>query len=194
MSTPATDLDQAPAEAGEPAGRAGRGRRRSVLLWAGLAALVLSVLANGWLVWRLHDATTANRQRTQVAATARSFLFALTNFQAATIDRDVARIRSYAVGDFAQQVRTFFGPQAIQTLKDADAKSTGRVQSVFVETLNGGSATAFGLVNQTVTNRSQPTARGEVLRVEIQLIDTSKGWKVARVDILQLPTGSPLGG
>ena len=39
-----------------------------------------------------------------------------------------------------------------------------------------------------------PVVRAEVLRVEVQLIDTSSGWKVARVDILQSPSGSPLGG
>jgi hypothetical protein len=193
MSTPATDLEQADTQPDAPPAGSAPMRRRP-LLWAGVAVLVLSLLANGWLVWRLRDATSANRERTQVASIARNFLVALTNFQAATIDRDVARIRSYATGDFAQQVRTFFDAQAIQTLKDAQAKSTGRVQSVFVETLNGGTATVFGLVNETVTNRSQPTARAEVLRVEIQLIDASEGWKVARVDILQLPTGSPLGG
>jgi hypothetical protein len=35
-----------------------------------------------------------------VEATARGFLLALTNFDAATIDRGVEEIRSYAVGDF----------------------------------------------------------------------------------------------
>lgn len=194
MSARAPDVDEVAAERGEPPVGSGPVRSRRLFVWASIVLIVASLATNGWLAWRLRDATAANRERARVASVARTFLFALTNFRATTIDRDVARIRGYAVGDFAQQVRQFFDAQAIQTLKSAQATSTGRVQSVFVETLSGGTASAFGLVNETVTNSSQPTARAEVLRVEVQLIDTSRGWKVARVDILQSPSGTPLGG
>jgi hypothetical protein len=124
---------------------------------------------------------------------ARDFLSSLTNFQASTIDRDVARIRSFAVGDFADQVKMFFDAQAVATIKNAKAKSSGKVQSVFVESMSGGTASVFGLVEETVTNSSQPSPRAETLRIEVQMIDTKDGWKVARVNILQSPSGSPLG-
>jgi len=165
-----------------------------MLLGVGAVVLALSIAANVWLAFRVHSATSADRTRTQVATLARTFLFTLTNFQASTIDHDVARIRSYAVGDFAQQVQQFFGPQAIDTIKHAQAKSSGQVQSVFVETLSGGTASVFGLVDETVTNSSQPRPRAELVRIEVQLIDTKDGWKVNKVNILEQPSGSPLGG
>jgi hypothetical protein len=155
--------------------------------------MVLSLSANVWLAVRLHAATGTERTRTHVAAVARDFLSSLTNFQASTIDRDVARIRSFAVGDFADQVKTFFDAQAVATIKNAKAKSSGKVQSVFVESMSGGTASVFGLVEETVTNSSQPSPRAETLRIEVQMIDTKDGWKVARVNILQSPSGSPLG-
>jgi ABC-type sugar transport system ATPase subunit len=124
------------------------------------------------------------------------FLIAFTNFKGETIDADVQDIRSFAVGDFADQVRTFFAPDAVKAIREAKATSVGRVQNLFVESLSGGSATVFGVVSEAVTNAANPTPRTEVLRVEVELIDTTAGWKVNRVNILQSPaaTSGPLGG
>jgi hypothetical protein len=54
-------------------------------------------------------------------------------------------------------------------------------------------ASVFGVVNETVTNRAQQTPRQEVLRIEIDMIETTGGWKVNRVNILQSPGGAGLG-
>ncbi len=137
----------------------------------------------------------AEHRRTDVAAVANRFLIALTNFQGQTIDADVQRIRSFAVGDFAEQVSTFFDADAVKALRDAKAKSVGRVQNLFVESLSGASATVFGVVNEQVSNAANPTPRADVVRIEIELLDTKAGWKVNRVNILQSPTSTsgPLG-
>lgn len=140
-----------------------------------------------------HQANGAERKRAEVASTATAFLQALTNFQSATIDHDVAAIKAYAVGDFADQVKQFFGPSAVDAIKKADAKSTGQVASVFVESLSGVNATAFGVVNEVVTNKNNPTPRNQVVRIEIGMLDTAQGWKINRVDILQSPTATPTG-
>jgi len=103
----------------------------------------------------------------------------------------VRTIRSYAVGDFADQVDTFFGPQTVATLRKANAKSTGHVQPVFVESLSGGTASVFGVVNESVTNSTNTSPRSEVVRIDVQMIDTKSGWRVNRVDILQSPGTSP---
>lgn len=129
-----------------------------------------------------------------VIAVARQFVSALTNFQAATIDRDVNRIRSFAVGDFADQVDQFFDAKAVADIKDAEARSVGRIKSVFVQTLNGPTASVFGVVNEIVTNKSSPTPTTEVVRLDIQMIQTAAGWKVSSVEILQSPGTAPLGG
>ena len=126
-----------------------------------------------------------------MATVATRFLQALTNFQASTIDANVRTIRSYAVGDFADQVDTFFGPQTVATLRKATAKSTGHVQPVFVGSLSGGTASVFGVVNESVTNSTNTSPRSEVVRIDVQMIDTKSGWKVNRVDILRSPGTSP---
>src|SRR5438094_10503615 len=99
--------------------------RSRALPWA---LVVVSLAVAGWFGWKWHQADLADRRRAGVAVVARDFLSTLTNFQAATIERDVARIRSYAIGDFANQVNTFFGADAVDAIRSAQAKSVGKVQ------------------------------------------------------------------
>jgi hypothetical protein len=139
-------------------------------------------------------AVGADHRRAEVVKTADDFLGALTNFKAATIQADVARIRAFAVGDFADQLGSFFGPATTGAIQQAQAVSVGRIQSVFVESIDGASATVFGVVNETVTNSSSPNPRTEVLRAVIDLVETNGGWRVDRVDVLQSPDQtSPFG-
>lgn len=169
-------------------------RRRS-LPWV-LFALALAAAVAFATLWRVaaRRADETERERAEVVGAATRFLGALTNFSAATISRDVAEIRSFAVGDFAAQVRQFFGPQAVAAIREANAKSTGRVQSVFVQSLDGTSASVFGVVNETVTNANSPLPRSEILRLDVEMIDTTAGWRVNRVEILQSPAEGPFGG
>jgi hypothetical protein len=166
--------------------------RAPLLPWALFAAALAAAIVFA-VLW--NAALGAEHRRTEVAASANRFLIALTNFSGETIDADVQEIRSFAVGDFADQVATFFDQDAVTALRQAKSKSVGRVQSLFVESLSGGSATVFGVVNEQVTNAANPTPRTEIVRVEVELIDTKAGWKVNRVNILQSPTntGGPLG-
>ncbi|MFN2544073.1 MAG: hypothetical protein ABR600_05810 [Actinomycetota bacterium] len=126
-----------------------------------------------------------------VEATAREFLHALTNFSASTIDDDVEQIRGFAVGDFAQQVDQTFSAERIQQIEQAKVVSTGTVRSVFVESLNGDTASAFGVVDESVANNVSAQRRTDVLRVEVRLIETTSGWKVEQVNILQTPAQTP---
>jgi hypothetical protein len=166
--------------------------RSRLLPWSLFAVALIAAVVLAFL-WR--GAKSGEHKRTQVAAVANRFLIALTNFQGQTIDADLREIRSFAVGDFAEQVNTFFDQDAIKALRDAKAKSVGRVQNLFVESLSGPSATVFGVVNEQVTNAANPSPRTTVVRIEIEMLDTNAGWKVNRVNIL-LPaasTSGPLG-
>jgi hypothetical protein len=162
--------------------------RTKTLPWA-LFAIALAAVVLFAVLWQ--GAQASERRRAEVASTASSFLLALTNFSGATIQTDVAEIRRYAVGDFAHQVETFFDPQAVAALQQAQARSVGRIRSVFVESLSGGSATVFGVVDEAVSNAAQPAARTELIRIDIEMIETTQGWKVNRVDILQSPGQTP---
>jgi hypothetical protein len=143
------------------------------------------------VLWQ--GAQSNERRRAEVASAATSFLLALTNFSGATIETDIAEIRRFAVGDFADQVETFFDPEAVQALREAQARSVGRIRTLFVQSLSGGSATVFGVVDEAVSNAGQPAPRTELIRIDIEMIETTEGWKVNRVNILQSPDQSPFG-
>jgi hypothetical protein len=152
-----------------------------------VAALAIAVLFA--VLWQ--RAESHERRRAEVASAASSFLLALTNFSGATIESDIAEIRSYAVGGFAEQVEMFFDPQAVAALREAQARSVGRIRSLFVESLSGGSASVFGVVDEAVSNSAQTAPRTELIRIDIEMIETTQGWKVNRVDILQSPDQAP---
>ena len=150
---------------------------------AGLGVAVALVFAVLWWGERSEDA-----RREEASATARAFLTALTNFEAGTIDQDVAEIRSYAVGAFAREVEETFSAERVEAIRANQATSVGRVRTVVVHRLGEDTASAFGVVDETVTNSASTEPRTDVLRVELGLIETSEAWKVDRVEILQSPS------
>jgi hypothetical protein len=127
-----------------------------------------------------------------VEATARGFLLALTNFDAATIDRGVEEIRSYAVGDFAQEVRETFSPDRTTAIRESEATSVGRIRDVFVQSIEGDTASVFGVVHETLRNSASPAPASDLLRTELVLVRTTGGWKISSVQILQSPAEAPL--
>ncbi len=158
----------------------------SLFVVAATAAVFFGIL------WQ--RSVAAEHKRTEIVNTADDFLKTLTNFKAATIQSDVTRIHSFAVGDFADQVDQFFGPSTVASIKKAGVVSVGTVRSVFVQTVNGSAATILGVVNESVTNSASKTPRTEVLRVVVELVQTKSGWRVDKVDVLQTPDQtSPFG-
>lgn len=158
------------------------------------ALFVVSIGVAGVFAQLWQRGEAVEDRRGEVLTVARGFVGALTNFQAATIEQDVARIRSFAVGDFAEQVGTFFDRETIDRIKEAEARSIGTVQSVFVQSLAGDTASVFGVVNESTVNKDSPVPRTEVVRLDIQMIRTPTGWRVSRVEILQSPGTVPFGG
>jgi hypothetical protein len=156
-----------------------------------LAVVFLGAALFNWVL--LRDEHNTDAEKGQVESVARDFLRALTNFGSETIGKDVARIRGFAVGDFQQEVNDTFSADRIKQIRDNKVESVGKVESVFTEKLQGDTATVFAVVQETVDNKTFPSPRTDLLRIEVQLIDTEGGWKINRVDILQSP-GLPAGG
>jgi hypothetical protein len=99
----------------------------------------------------------------------------------------VEEIGSYAVGRFAEEVEATFSEEQTKEIRESEAVSTGRVQSVFVQALDDSAASVFAVVRQTIVNRTLPAPRVDLLRVELEMIETADGWRVSSVQILQTP-------
>jgi hypothetical protein len=189
-------LQPVPAEGSEPeaeppaSGLRPTFRFPAILPWALFAVALAAAVVFG-LLWQRAQSTEHRAAEVKFSAT--RFLGALTNFKGDTIDADVADIQSFAVGDFANQVRTFFNQGTMDALRRAKAVSIGKIRSVFVESVQGVTASVFGVVDESVSNSAVASSRAEIVRIHIDMIDTGGGWKVSRVDILQSPAQGPLG-
>jgi hypothetical protein len=167
-----------------PRRRATKARMLRALPWA-VAAVAVAAAVTFAILWV--GARGSGERQEEVAESARGFLRALTNFGATSIEQDVEDIRSYAVGQFAEEVEATFSEGRIDEIRQSEAVSTGRVQDVFVQSLKGTTASVFAVVRQTIVNRSLPAPRVDVLRVELGMIETAEDWRVSSVEILQSP-------
>ena len=155
-----------------------------------IAVVVAATFAALWWDYKSAEAT-----REEVEEVAADFIQALTDFSADTIETDVQELQRFAIGDFADEVDTFFGPEAIELIKEAEATSEGDIQGIYVQRLGDGSASIFALVSETITNAEVSEPQTDTVRIEIEMIETkADGWKVADVQILQAPGSGLLGG
>jgi Mce-associated membrane protein len=157
-----------------------------------LFVLALGAAVTFLILWQ--EAETNDSEREEVTAAATEFIEALTNFSADTIDEDAERIRSFAVGDFEEEVDTFFGDRAIAAIKEADATSSGEIEEIFTQSLDEEEASIFAVVTETITNAATTEPRTDTLRLEVGLIKTGSGWKVQSVEVFQSPGQTLLPG
>lgn len=164
-------------------------RRWLPWLVVGIALAVAAVFAYLWWEYRSEENT-----RREIEEVATDFTRALTDFSAETIEEDVREIKSFAVGSFSDEVDTFFGDETVAAVKEADATSDGEIEGLYVQHIGETSASVFVLVSETVSNAAVTEPQTDTLRIEVDLIETTGGWKVENVQILQAPGGGLLGG
>jgi Mce-associated membrane protein len=132
--------------------------------------------------------SSGNAQQTganQAKATASTFLVALTNFDAKSIDADFAKITNMATGNFSSQANKFFGSDIRQKLETALATSRGQIRDIYVESYGGGQASVYSVIDQVYANNTSKTPQSDVLRVVVNLTQRPQGWKVSNVTVLE---------
>ena len=125
----------------------------------------------------------------QVRTVSRNFLLALTNFNSHTVGTAFSRIESYATGQFGTQAHQFFGSAIRGQLESAAASSRGQVKHLYIQSMTGSAASVYAVVNQTYVNSHVRSPVSDELMLVLGLADTSHGWKVGKVTLLQSPAG-----
>ena len=181
-----------PPRRGRRARRPGAVSRRWALALAALALAATGAAVTFGLKWsQLSQSAT---QQVTVRRVASTFLTQLTTFKPTTVDADFQALLTFATGDFAKQANQFFGSNIRQQLEQAQAESEGQIRNLYVQSLSAGKAEVYAVVDQTYTNNtiakagSQPVA--DVLRVVLDLVNTSGNWKISAVSVLQAPGAS----
>jgi hypothetical protein len=135
------------------------------------------------LAWSKSNSQQAGAN--QAKATASTFLIALTNFDAKSIDTDFAKITNMATGNFSSQANKFFGSDIRQKLETALATSRGQIRDIYVESYGGGQASVYSVIDQVYANNTSKTPQADVLRVVVNLTQQPAGWKVSNVTVLE---------
>jgi hypothetical protein len=179
-----TTLRPAPARSGGPASR-----------WLVPMLLIVTaislVLAIGFgIAWS--NLQSQQNTRATVKRVAHDFLIALTNFRPKNLDSDLGNLQTYATGNFAKQANQFFGTSIRQALEQVQASSEGQIRYLFVQSLVGNQATVYGWVDQTFTNDKLTSVQTDTLQVSLSLSDTSSGWKISEVSVLNSPSPSAI--
>lgn len=155
-----------------------------------VSLLLMSVFAFKW-----SDLSAQNDQRATVKTVASDFLLALTNLRPNTLDHDFQVLQGYATGQFATSSNQFFGSSIRQQLEAAQARSDGQIRYLYVQSLQDNQASVYAEVDETYSNVHITTPVSDVLQVVMTMTDTSKGWKISNVTVLQPPSSgsSPTG-
>jgi hypothetical protein len=183
------DVEQAagPPTATEP-GLRPKPRRRSV------GSIVLAIVAvvgvAGTIAFGLKWSSLNGRNaaEAQVRQSASTFLVALTNFDAKSVDSDFSRITGMATGTFAGQANEFFNSSIRTELETALASSRGQVRNLYIQSISGNQASVYAVVDQLYVNRSLSAPQSDVLRVVVQMTEGSGTWKVSDVTVLEGPS------
>jgi Mce-associated membrane protein len=172
---------------GRSGGRPGRARfyRRP---WAFIVVCLIALAGVAGTVGFGLAWSSGNSQQSganQAKATASTFLIALTNFDAKSIDADFAKITNMATGNFSSQANKFFGSDIRQKLETALATSRGQIRDIYVESYGGGQASVYSVIDQVYANNTSKTPQSDVLRVVVNLTQRPAGWKVSNVTVLE---------
>lgn len=177
------DVHEAAPTVPNPTPAAAPGRPRSSVRLAWTVAAVTTILAIVFAVaWA--PLYSAAKDRERVRESAEQLVLHLTTFEGATIDEWVQDTQRRATDDYAEEVNTLFDPELRGALRDAKAKSVGRLVNLFVQDVDGDDAMVFAVVRQTITNAASPTPVEDELRMQIELRQVDGDWKAAKVEVL----------
>lgn len=159
----------------------GRGVR-SILAWIVLGLLVALLVFE--LIALIGSGRGTAHASTADTDLARSFAVAVTSFDYKRLDADVQRVLAMGTPGFERDFRSAMGPNFTDKIAANKSVSTGDiVVGPRVQTVSGGRATFFVVVDQTVTSegsQSQPQLVHTGLLVTVQ----EKDHKVASVQVL----------
>lgn len=148
---------------------------------------VLGTIGFG-LAWGLSSSQPSTN--TAVSDSARNLVLALTNFDPGTIPADFNRVQQEATGTFAHQANRLFGSSIRRELEAAHAASRGVIEDLYIQSVSGSHASVFAVVRQTYLNTKTSAPVRDTLRMVIGLTDTSAGWRVSSVHVLQQPVSA----
>lgn len=162
-------------------------RPKSSKTWlvAFVVLALVSMSAIGFLSYKLYGYRQQEVERKDLLAISASFTKELTTYSATTVEKDVEEVLALSTGNFSKEyTQALGGDEFRKALIETQASSQGKLIDAVIQSLDEEQAEVFVTFDQTVTNKDQKEPKTERRRMELLLIDTSKGWKVDKVTLV----------
>jgi Mce-associated membrane protein len=164
------------------------GRRRLSTLTAGLVvvgAILVAVSAlAGWYGYRTVQERRAEHTQELFLQAGRQAAINLTSIDYANADADIKRVLDASTGQFADEFARNSAGFA-ETVRQAHAKSTGKITASGVESVSGESAQVLVAVAVTTTAQGTDGQQPRLWRMRIALQKQGDDVKVANVGFVQ---------
>ena len=165
--------------------------QRPRLAWTVAAiAGVLALAGIGGSVWfgtQWADLYAEDRARQQVRQAATEVVTRLTTFEGENIEEWLADAQGQATGDYKEQLALVFDQANRDALRQIEVVSRGRVESLFVQDVQGETATAFAVVRQTYVNARTTDPVEDQLRIDLTFALVEGEWLASEVAVLGPP-------
>ncbi|MEX2554859.1 MAG: hypothetical protein WEB06_04425 [Actinomycetota bacterium] len=153
----------------------------AILVVIPTAILIALILAAAVLLARSDPMESA---RAEVLQTSQRFAVLLTTYNADTLAAQREDVLELAAGRFRTEYTTLTGADFLAALQERQADSKGRVLKIAITSLEGDDAEALALVEVTTKNKDLPTPRVEQNLIELSLVRSGGGWRIAAVSII----------
>lgn len=153
------------------------------LVVVGAILIAASSLA-GWFGYRTVQERQAQHTRDLFLQAGRQAAINLTSIDYTRADADIKRVVDSATGDFADEFARNSAGFA-DTVRQAHAKSTGKITQSGVESVNGDSAQVLVAVAVTTTAQGMDGERPRLWRMRIALQKQGETVKVSNVGFVQ---------
>lgn len=152
------------------------------LPWAvAFVAVVVAVVTT--VRWQALASEASTRE--DVAASAGGFMLDLTTWDASDGLADTREeLRGSGTGRFVDEVDQLFGGPLGADLESADARSTGEVQDVFTQSIDGDTAVVFAVALQRLESNLAPEPDITVRSARLTLERVDGVWLIENVELL----------
>jgi hypothetical protein len=161
----------------------------------GIAAIILGVLVillalmlflPGIMPVKVGAAKRAvtEQERADLQSVATRFSEAFINFSFRNLDSHLDKVAPFMTGDFKENYLSSMR-SVRDALSESEAVSSGTVTNVATTRPESETAQAIVLIDRTVTNKDTPDGRETPIYLELTLVETSEGWKVAQAAQLE---------
>lgn len=161
--------------------------RSSLLPWVVAAiAVLIAVAAVVWALMAVEDARSATAEIAEVETAAGSFALELTTWDASDGMADTREtLREAGTGAFATDVDELFGgTDDLATLEEVGARSSGEVEDVLVQEIDGDRAEALAVVLQEVTTEVTDGPEISLRYARLGLEREDGTWRIASVELV----------